>query len=156
MSADENGPGVRDLPAQSQETPEAEPASGPELPEPAEQAQEETRDQQPQATTPTAPPPVRTEPDSPASGQGSANLDLMMELPLEVVVELGQATLPLSTVLSLGPGSVIELTRRPGEPLDLYVNGQLVARGEVVVLNETFGFRVTEVVSPAELKMLGH
>ncbi len=90
-----------------------------------------------------------------AGGEEMANLDLMMDLPLEVVVELGQTQLPLSRVLSLGPGSVIELARRPGEPIDLYVNGQLIARGEVVVLNETFGFRVTEVVSGSELKMMG-
>jgi len=87
----------------------------------------------------------------PSGEKDSRNLDLMMDLPLDVVVELGQSNLALASVLSLGPGSVIELNRRPGEPLDLYVNGHLMARGEVVVLNETFGFRITEIVSKAQL-----
>ena len=78
------------------------------------------------------------------SGKGLA---LMMDIPLEVTVELGKATMTLAEVLALGPGSVIELDRLPGEPLELLANGRLMARGEVVVLNETFGLRITEIVA---------
>lgn len=74
------------------------------------------------------------------------NLDLMLDLPLDVNVELGRAELPLAQVLELKAGSVIQLDRLPGEPLDLYVNDQLVAKGEIVVLNETFAFRITDLV----------
>jgi flagellar motor switch protein FliN/FliY len=70
----------------------------------------------------------------------------MLDLPLDATVELGRAELPLAQVLSLQHGSVIQLDRLPGEPLDLLVNGQLVARGEIVVLNDTFAFRITELV----------
>ncbi len=74
------------------------------------------------------------------------NLELMLDLPLDVTVELGRADLPLAHVLALKAGSVIQLDRLPGEPLDLLVNGQLVARGEIVVLNDTFAFRITDLI----------
>jgi flagellar motor switch protein FliN len=74
------------------------------------------------------------------------NLDLMLDLPLDVTVELGRAELPLAHVLALNTGAVIQLDRLPGEPLDLLVNGRLVARGEIVVLNDTFAFRITDLI----------
>jgi flagellar motor switch protein FliN len=74
------------------------------------------------------------------------NLDLMLDVPLEVAVELGRAQMALAELLALGPGSVVELDRLPGEPIDMHVNGRLVARGEIVVVNETLGFRITEIV----------
>jgi flagellar motor switch protein FliN/FliY len=85
-------------------------------------------------------------PDLDQYQQAAPNLDLMLDLPLDVTVELGRAELPLAKVLDLKAGSVVQLDRLPGEPLDLYVNDQLVARGEVVVLNETFAFRITDLI----------
>ncbi|MEI6501259.1 MAG: flagellar motor switch protein FliN [Armatimonadota bacterium] len=73
------------------------------------------------------------------------NLAAMLDVPLNLTVELGRAQLPLAEVLALKPGSVVELDRFPGEPLDLYANGRLVARGEIIVLNDIFGFRVAEI-----------
>jgi flagellar motor switch protein FliN len=89
----------------------------------------------------------------PPEGVGAAQtpeaLAMMMDIPLDVTVELGRASLTLAEVLALGPGSVVELDRLPGEPLELFANGRLIARGEVVVLNDTFGLRVTEIVQNA-------
>lgn len=80
-----------------------------------------------------------------------ANLAAMLDVPLRLTVELGRAELPLAEVLALKPGSVVELDRFPGEPLDLYANGRLVARGEIIVLNDIFGFRITDILlAPAE------
>ena len=74
------------------------------------------------------------------------NLAAMLDVPLHITVELGRATLPLAEVLALKPGAVVELDRFPGEPLDLYANGRLIARGEIIVLNDVFGFRVTDIL----------
>lgn len=78
------------------------------------------------------------------------NLDFILDIPLEISVELGRARMPISELLQLGQGSVIELTKLAGEPLEILVNQKLVARGEVVVVNEKFGVRLTDVISPAE------
>lgn len=83
---------------------------------------------------------------SPQFAQHAPNLELMLDLPLDVSVELGHAELPLAHVLGLKAGSVVQLDKLPGEPLDLLVNGQLVARGEIVVLNDTFAFRITDLI----------
>lgn len=88
-------------------------------------------------------------------GGGSAagqprSIDMLLDVKLQLTVELGRKDLTVKEALNLGPGSVIELDRIAGEPVDLYVNGKLIARGEVVVIDENFGVRVTEVVSPAE------
>lgn len=85
-------------------------------------------------------------PDLQEYKEAAPNLDLMLDLPLDVTVELGRAELALAQVLELKTGSVVQLDRLPGEPLDLYVNDQLVARGEIIVLNETFAFRITDLI----------
>ena len=77
------------------------------------------------------------------------NLTAMLDVPLRLTVELGRADLPLCEVLALKPGGVVELDRFPGEPLELYANGRLVARGEIIVLNDIFGFRVTDIPGAA-------
>ncbi|MDR2352926.1 MAG: flagellar motor switch protein FliN [Deltaproteobacteria bacterium] len=77
-------------------------------------------------------------------------LDFILDIPLEISVELGRAKMIINDLLQLGQGSVIELSKLAGEPLEIYVNGKLVARGEVVVVNEKFGVRVTDIVSPME------
>lgn len=79
-------------------------------------------------------------------GVNLSSLAAMLDVPLKITVELGRAELPLAEVLALKPGSVVELDRFPGEPLDLYANGRLVARGEIIVLNDIFGFRITDIL----------
>ena len=85
-----------------------------------------------------------------ASEQTARNFDLLLDIPLEVTVELGRTRLALRELLALGAGSVVELGKLAGEPLDVLVNGKLVARGECVMVNDKFGVRLTEVVSPHE------
>ncbi len=77
-------------------------------------------------------------------------IDLIMDIPLEVTVELGRIRMLIKDVLDLASGSIVELDRVAGEPVDLLVNGRLVAKGEVVVIEDNFGIRITEIVSPAE------
>ena len=78
------------------------------------------------------------------------NLDFILDIPLEVSVELGRAKMLISDLLQLGQGSVIELTKLAGEPLEIFVNHKLIARGEVVVLNRKLGIRMTDIISPVE------
>ncbi len=88
--------------------------------------------------------------------KGISNLDFILDIPLEVSVELGRTKMLISDLLQLGQGSVIELTKLAGEPLEILVNQKLVARGEVVVVNEKFGVRLTDIISPTErIKQLG-
>jgi flagellar motor switch protein FliN/FliY len=74
------------------------------------------------------------------------NIGLIMDVPLEVTVELGRTTKSISEILGFSPGTIIELDRIAGEPIDVLVNGKFVARGEVVVIEESFGIRVTEII----------
>jgi flagellar motor switch protein FliN len=78
------------------------------------------------------------------------NFDLLLDIPLEVSVELGRTRLALRELLGLAAGSVVELGKLAGEPLDVLVNGKLVARGECVMVNEKFGVRLTDIVSRSE------
>lgn len=78
------------------------------------------------------------------------SIEFLLDIPLELSVEIGRTKLEIRELLKLGPGSVVELDKLAGEPLDVYVNDRLVARGEVVVVNEKFGLRLTEVVSKKE------
>ena len=83
-------------------------------------------------------------------GDPARRLDLLLDVPLDVSVELGRARLSVQDLLGLGPGSVIELDKVAGEPLDILVNDRLVARGEAVVVNDKFGVRITDIVSQSE------
>lgn len=84
------------------------------------------------------------------------DLDLILDIPLDVSVELGKVRMPVNELLRLGQGSIIELAKQTGDPLDIYVNDKLIAMGEVVILDEKFGIRVTNIVNPAErIKSLG-
>jgi len=83
-------------------------------------------------------------------GSSARRLDMLLDVPLEVNVELGRTRLTIQDLLQLGPGSVIELDKVAGEALDILVNGRLVARGEAVVVNDKFGVRITDIVSPQE------
>lgn len=78
------------------------------------------------------------------------DLDFILDIPLTLTCELGRSKMLISELLQLGQGSVLELTKLAGEPMDIFVNQRLIARGEVVVVNEKFGVRLTDIVSPAE------
>jgi flagellar motor switch protein FliN len=82
--------------------------------------------------------------------QRDVNLDVVLDLPVTLSLEVGRTRLPIRSLLQLNQGSVVELERAAAEPLDVFVNGTLVAHGQVVVVNEKFGIRLTDVVSPAE------
>ena len=92
-----------------------------------------------------------------APAEASAqSIDFILDIPLEVTVELGRTAMLINDLLQLGQGSVIELNKLAGEPLEILVNRKLIARGEVVVVNEKFGVRLTDIVSPIErVKSLG-
>jgi len=78
------------------------------------------------------------------------NIDLIMDVPLQVTVELGRTRKLIRDILELAPGSVVELDKLAGEPVDILVNGKLIAKGEVVVIDENFGVRITDIISPLE------
>lgn len=78
------------------------------------------------------------------------NLEMLLDIPVTISMEIGRSTLTIRNLLQLTQGSVVELNRLAGEPLDVLVNGTLIAHGEVVVVNEKFGIRLTDVISPSE------
>jgi flagellar motor switch protein FliN/FliY len=78
------------------------------------------------------------------------NIEILLDIPLEVSVELGRTKIVIKDLIQLGPGSIIELDKLIGEPVDLLVNDKLIARGEVVVFDENFGIRITDIATPAE------
>lgn len=78
------------------------------------------------------------------------NLDFILDIPLRVTVELGKSKVVIKDLLQMAQGSVIELDKLAGEPLDVYVNGKMIARGEVVTVGEKFGIRLTDIISPVE------
>jgi len=83
-------------------------------------------------------------------GKRDVNLETILDVPVTLSMEVGRTRVPIRNLLQLNHGSVVELERAAGEPLDVFVNGTLIAHGEVVVVNEKFGIRLTDVVSPAE------
>jgi flagellar motor switch protein FliN len=90
---------------------------------------------------------------APRAGGVSAqvqSLDFILDIPLKVTVELGRSKMAIRDVLQLSQGSVVELSKFAGEPLEVLVNDKLIARGEVVVVNEKFGVRLTDIISPVE------
>ncbi|MBK1690697.1 flagellar motor switch protein FliN [Ectothiorhodospira mobilis] len=88
--------------------------------------------------------------ESNRTGDPDVNLDVILDVPVTISMEIGRTKIPIRNLLQLNQGSVVELDRLAGEPLDVMVNGTLVAHGEVVVVNEKFGIRLTDVISPAE------
>ena len=91
---------------------------------------------------------------SPVQDSGKASvqrgLDFILDIPLQITVELGRAQMLINDLLQLGQGSVVELSKLAGEPMEVLVNQKLIARGEVVVVNEKFGIRLTDIISPLE------
>ncbi len=89
--------------------------------------------------------------DAPLISAGdNPDLDVILDIPVTIAMEVGATSITIRNLLQLNQGSVIELDRLAGEPLDVLVNGTLIAHGEVVVVNEKFGIRMTDVISPAE------
>jgi flagellar motor switch protein FliN len=84
------------------------------------------------------------------SPRRTMDMDFILDIPLTLTVELGRNRMLISELLQLGQGSVIELSKLAGEPMDVFINQRLIARGEVVVVNEKFGIRLTDIVSPTE------
>lgn len=89
------------------------------------------------------------EPDS-DSPPADVNLDAILDVPVMISMEIGRSKINIRNLLQLNQGSVVELDRLAGEPMDVLVNGTLIAKGEVVVVNEKFGIRLTDIISPAE------
>ena len=89
---------------------------------------------------------------SPASaGAGAGNdINMILDIPVQLTVELGRTRIPIKNILQLAQGSVVELDALAGEPMDVLVNGFLIAQGEVVVVNDKFGIRLTDIVTPSE------
>jgi len=85
-----------------------------------------------------------------APGAATSDLDLILDIPVQLTVELGRTKIPIRHILQLAQGSVVELDGLAGEPMDVLVNGCLIAQGEVVVVNDKFGIRLTDIVTPAE------
>lgn len=88
--------------------------------------------------------------DEGRGGDGQPDLDVILDIPVSISMEVGRTSITIRNLLQLNQGSVIELDRLAGEPLDVLVNGTLIAHGEVVVVNEKFGIRMTDVISPSE------
>ncbi len=89
-------------------------------------------------------------PSAASGGNGEMNLNLILDVSVTLALEVGRARMPVRDLLQLSPGAIVELDRLAGEPLDVLVNGVRIARGEVVVVNEKFGIRLTDVVSATE------
>jgi flagellar motor switch protein FliN/FliY len=107
----------------------------------------------------TAPPPVNanvqkveygTFPEATAASEGKANIDMLYDIPLEITVELGRTEMEIRKILELGPGAIIQLDKLAGEPVDILANHKLIAKGEVVVIEENFGVRITDIISPID------
>jgi flagellar motor switch protein FliN/FliY len=88
-------------------------------------------------------------PTGPAGGAGN-DLNMILDIPVQLTVELGRTRIPIKHILQLAQGSVVELDALAGEPMDVLVNGYLIAQGEVVVVNDKFGIRLTDIVTPSE------
>ncbi|MFD2112949.1 flagellar motor switch protein FliN [Thiorhodococcus fuscus] len=86
----------------------------------------------------------------PGDPQSEVNLNMILDVPVTIAMEIGRTKISIRNLLQLNQGSVVELDRLAGEPLDVLVNGTLIAHGEVVVVNEKFGIRLTDVISPSE------
>lgn len=89
--------------------------------------------------------------DAPSSGTNTPNnIDMILDIPVNLTVELGRTKIAIRSLLQLAQGSVVELDGMAGEPMDVLVNGCLIAQGEVVVVNDKFGIRLTDIITPAE------
>lgn len=113
----------------------------------AEQAESETQAEAPKADAKTAP---MTKLDDSGKPRTDVNMDMVLDIPVTISMEIGRTRISIRNLLQLSQGSVVELDRLAGEPMDVLVNDTLIAHGEVVVVNDKFGIRLTDVISPAE------
>ena len=90
------------------------------------------------------------QPETGDGSSGDVKIDAILDVPITISMEIGRARINIRNLLQLNQGSVVELDRLAGEPMDVLVNGTLIAQGEVVVVNEKFGIRLTDIVSPAD------
>lgn len=84
------------------------------------------------------------------AAQGASDIEMIMDIPVQLTVELGRTRLTIKNILQLGQGSVIELDGLAGEPMDIFVNGYLIAQGEVVVVDDKYGIRLTDIITPSD------
>lgn len=103
-----------------------------------------------QEPVPSPAPEASTAAPETSADLNDVNIDMILDVPVTLGMEVGRTRVSIRNLLQLNQGSVIELDRAAGEPLDVFVNGTLVAHGEVVVINDKFGIRLTDVISPAE------
>jgi flagellar motor switch protein FliN len=134
--------------SQAAPTPPAAPKPKPKQPAPARAAGAGAGADAAVAGTAVAMPELEATAD--VASAGDRNLDMILEIPVTIAMEIGRTRVPIRNLLQLTQGSVVELDRLAGEPLDVTVNGTLIAHGEVVVVNERYGIRFTDVVSPTE------
>jgi flagellar motor switch protein FliN/FliY len=102
------------------------------------------------AAMPESDAPQKSKADGVADGKPTGNMEFLLDIPLEISVELGRTKILINELLKLGQGSVLELSKLAGETLEILANRKLIARGEVVVVNEKYGIRLTEIISPSE------
>jgi len=116
----------------------------------AEQAAAPTAEAKPMATPRNAGADVFQPLSANADGVNARDLEMIMDIPVKLSVELGRTRLTIKQLLELAQGSVVELDGLPGEPMDILINGYLIAQGEVVVVEDKFGIRITEIITPSE------
>ena len=104
----------------------------------------------PPETAESLPPKAATRPETPHEPPAGPGMEFILDIPLEITVELGRTHMVINDLLKLGQGSVIQLTKLAGETLEIHANQRLIAKGEVVEVNEKYGVRLTEIVSHAE------
>ncbi|CAB3932008.1 flagellar motor switch protein FliN [Achromobacter insolitus] len=128
--------------AMAEQTAAAAPAAEPAAPAPAPAA----------SAAPAAQPAAQSvfKPLAGTAGGAGADIDLIMDVPVQLTVELGRTRLTIKNLLQLGQGSVVELDGLAGEPMDIFVNGYLIAQGEVVVVEDKYGIRLTDIITPSE------
>lgn len=111
---------------------------------------DEEKDQKDSKVEEQAPEEAAPEEDELEEQEGANQLDFILDIPLELSVELGRTKMLVNNLLQLGQGSIVELNKLAGEPLEVYINRKLIARGEVVVVNEKFGVRLTDIITPMD------
>jgi flagellar motor switch protein FliN len=116
----------------------------------AEQGAAPTAEAKPMATPRNAGADVFQPLSANADGVNARDLEMIMDIPVKLSVELGRTRLTIKQLLELAQGSVVELDGLPGEPMDILINGYLIAQGEVVVVEDKFGIRITEIITPSE------
>ena len=128
--------------AMAEQTAAAAPAAEPAAPAPAPAP----------SAAPAAQPAAQSvfKPLAGTAGGAGADIDLIMDVPVQLTVELGRTRLTIKNLLQLGQGSVVELDGLAGEPMDIFVNGYLIAQGEVVVVEDKYGIRLTDIITPSE------